>query len=57
MKSVALCVLVAAYLAVPSYSEPFFMELPGYAKTVMGAYGNNLVKLTDFITYVHFPLY
>lgn len=40
MKFAALCVLVAAYLAAPCYSEPFIMELPGYAKAVMGGYGN-----------------
>ena len=43
MKFASLCLLVAAFLAallvVPCYSEPFFMELPGYAKTVVGAYG------------------
>uniref|UniRef100_A0A0P6FL30 Carboxylic ester hydrolase n=1 Tax=Daphnia magna TaxID=35525 RepID=A0A0P6FL30_9CRUS len=40
MKFAVLCVLVAAYLAAPCYSEPFIMELPGYAKAVMGGYGN-----------------
>jgi hypothetical protein len=39
MKFAALCVLAVAYFAAPGYSEPFIMELPGYAKTVMGAYG------------------
>ena len=39
MKILALCVLAAAFLAAPCKSEPFFMELPGYAKTVVGAYG------------------
>jgi len=40
MKFAALCVLAVAYLAAPCYSEPFIMELPGYAKAVMGGYGN-----------------
>jgi hypothetical protein len=39
MKYVALCVLAVAYFAVPCYSEPFIIEMPGYAKAVMGAYG------------------
>lgn len=39
MKLLALCVLAVAYLAVPAYSDPFIIELPGYAKAVMGAYG------------------
>ncbi|EFX79248.1 hypothetical protein DAPPUDRAFT_225204 [Daphnia pulex] len=40
MKFAALCVLAVAYFAAPCYSEPFIMELPGYAKAVMGGYGN-----------------
>ncbi|KAI9562248.1 hypothetical protein GHT06_013213 [Daphnia sinensis] len=40
MKFTLFCVLVATYLAAPCYSEPFIMELPGYAKAVMGGYGN-----------------
>ncbi|KAK4002912.1 hypothetical protein OUZ56_004706 [Daphnia magna] len=40
MKFEVLCVLVATYLAVPCFSEPFIMELPGYAKTVLGGFGN-----------------
>ena len=39
MKFASLCLLAAAFLAVPCYSAPFFMELPGYAKTVVGAFG------------------
>lgn len=42
MKFEALCVLVATYLAVPCFSEPFIMELPGYAKTVLGGFGEFL---------------
>ncbi|KZS07855.1 Carboxylic ester hydrolase [Daphnia magna] len=42
MKFEVLCVLVATYLAVPCFSEPFIMELPGYAKTVLGGFGEFL---------------
>ena len=46
MKLTTLCILAVAYLAVPSFSEPFIIELPGYAKAVMGAYGKNRSRLT-----------
>jgi hypothetical protein len=39
MKLAVLFALAAAYFAAPCYSEPFIMELPGYAKAVMGGYG------------------
>ena len=45
MKFFVVCVLASAYFAAPCYSEPFIMELPGYAKTVMGAYGNVLIVM------------
>jgi len=45
MKFFVVCVLAAAYFAGPCYSEPFIMELPGYAKTVMGAYGINVIAI------------
>jgi hypothetical protein len=45
MKFAALCVLAVAYFAAPCYSEPFIMELPGYAKAVMGGYGEFCINL------------
>ena len=44
MKFVSLCVLAAAFLAAPCTSEMFFMELPGYAKTVVGGYGKTRIS-------------
>lgn len=39
MELMVLWLLVAVYLAASCYSEPFIMELPGYAKAVVGGYG------------------
>ena len=40
MKCTSLIILLAAsFMVAPCNTEPFYMELPGYAKTVVGAYG------------------
>ncbi|KAI9562247.1 hypothetical protein GHT06_013212 [Daphnia sinensis] len=40
MKFAALCILAVTYFAGLCYCVPFIIELPGYAKAVMGGYGN-----------------
>ncbi len=52
MKFSAVCVLAVAYFAALCYSEPFIMELPGYAKTVMGAYGKFYCNRFDKSNYI-----
>ncbi len=49
MKFVVVCLLLTVYSAAPCFSEPFFMELPGYAKTVIGSYGNQTIIALDFV--------
>lgn len=46
MKFVVVSVLAAAFLAVPCFSEPYFIELPGYAKAVVGSYGKDYYYFT-----------
>lgn len=50
MKFVAFFVLAAAFFAAPCCSKPFIMELPGYAKAVMGGYGKFRAVSRNVIT-------
>ena len=46
MKCTSLIILLAAsFMVAPCNTEPFYMELPGYAKTVVGAYGKIFFEL------------